>query len=59
MQIFQNLWERETRLSYVPLDLQCIYGCSDDGGENRDGEDGNEISGRGKRVDITWPLICR
>ena len=38
--------------------LQCIYGHSD-GGENGDGEEGSEISRRGKRVKISWPLVCR
>ena len=33
------------RMYHVPLDLQCIYGRSDEGAENRDGEEGNNISG--------------
>ena len=37
---------------HVPLALHCIYGCSDEGGENEDGEEGSEISGVGKRVEI-------
>ena len=32
---------------HVPLALQCIYGNSDEGGENGDGE----------RVEITWLLV--
>ena len=43
---------------HIPLALQCIYGCSE-GGENGDGEEGSEISGGGKRVEIAWPLLCR
>ena len=41
---------------HVPLPLQCIYGPE---AENGDGEDGSEISEGGKRVEITWPLVCR
>ena len=44
---------------HVPLALQCIYGDSDEGGENGNGEEGNEISGGRKRVEIAWPLECR
>ena len=29
--------------------VQCIYGCSDEGGEDGDGNDGSEISGGGER----------
>ena len=28
---------------HVPLGLQCIYGRSDEGGENEDGEEGREL----------------
>ena len=45
------------RVYYVPLALQCIYGCSDKGSENGDGEEGSEISGGGKKVEITWPFV--
>ena len=41
---------------HVPLAPQCIYERSDEGGENGDGEEGSEISGGGKRVEIAWPL---
>ena len=34
--------------------LQCIYGYSDEGGENGDGEEGSGISGGGKIVEIVW-----
>ena len=30
------------RVYHVPLDFQCIYGCSDEGGEYRDGEERRE-----------------
>ena len=43
----------------VPLALQCIYGWSDEGGENEDGEEGSEISGGGKRMEVAWPLVCK
>ena len=29
----------------VPLPFQCVYGCSDEGGEDRDGKEGSEIPG--------------
>ena len=32
----------EIGVNHVPLALQCIYGCSDEGGENRDGKKGRE-----------------
>ena len=44
---------------HVPLALQCTYGCSDESGENRDGKERSEIPVGGKRVEITWPLVCR
>ena len=44
---------------HVSLTLQCIYGHSDKGGKTGDVEEGNEISGEGKRVEIAWPLVCR
>ena len=37
---------------HVPLDLQCIYGRNDEGGESGDGEKGSEISRGGMRVEI-------
>ena len=40
----------------VPLALQSIYGRSDEGGENLDGEEESEILEGGKRVEIAWPL---
>ena len=44
---------------HVPLDFQCIYGCSNERGENGDEEEGNEMSGEGKRVEIVWYNVCR
>ena len=44
---------------HVPLAYQCINRYSDASGENGDGEEGNEISGGGKRVKIACPLVCR
>ena len=51
----------DTRLYHVLLVVQCVYGCSDErGGENRDEEeDWSEIYGRGERMEITWPCVCR
>ena len=56
--------DRGVRQGYImsfppPLAFQCIYGPSDEGGENGDGEEGSEISGRGKRVEIACPLVYR
>ena len=42
---------------HVPLALKYIIGCSDEGVENGDGEEGSEISRGGKRVDIPWLLF--
>ena len=42
---------------HVPLALQCIYECSDEGGENGDGKEGSEISGGRERVETAWPLV--
>ena len=49
----------ETKVYHVPLAFQCIYGCSDERGENGDGEEENEVFGGGERVQIAWPLVCR
>ena len=43
---------------HVPLPIQYIYGRSDEGGENGDGEEGSETSRGKKRVGIAWPLVC-
>ena len=44
---------------HVPLALQCIYGRSDEGGVNGDGEERNEISRGGKKLEIAWPIVYR
>ena len=44
---------------HVPLAFQCIYGRSDERGEDGNGKEESEIPGGGERVKITWPLICR
>ena len=44
---------------HIPLALQRIYGCRDEGGENKDKEEISYISGGGKIVEIAWPLVCR
>ena len=44
---------------HVPLALQCIFGRSDEGGENGDGEEGSEVSGGEKKVENDWLLVCR
>ena len=38
---------------HVPLAVQCIYGCSNEGGEQRDGKEGSEIHGRWEE----WRLL--
>ena len=38
---------------HIPSVFQCIYGCSDEGVEDRDGKEGNEIPGGWERMDIT------
>ena len=43
---------------HIPLAFQGIYGCSDERGENGDGEEGSKIS-NGEKVEIAWPLVCR
>ena len=44
---------------YVPLAFQCLNRYKDEGDENGDGEEGSEVSGRGERVEIALPLVCR
>ena len=45
---------------HVPLNFLCVYGCSDEIGENGDGVDGKDlIYGGEERVETTWPLVCR
>ena len=44
---------------YVLLAVQCIYGCSNEGGKDGDGKEGSEIPGGWKTAEIAWPLVCR
>ena len=37
---------------HVPLAVECIYGLSDEGGEDVDEKDGNELPGGWERVEI-------
>ena len=41
---------------HVPLDVQCIYGWSNEDG---DGKKGCELPGGWERMEIALPLICR
>ena len=34
---------------HIPLAVQCLYGCSDEGGEDEDGKERSEILGGGER----------
>ena len=49
----------ETGLYHVPLAFQCIYECSDERGEDGDGNKGSEIPVGHERVEIAWPLVSR
>ena len=44
---------------HIPLAAQSIYGRIDEGGEDRDGKEGSELTGGWERVEIAWPLVCR
>ena len=48
----------ETGVYHVPLAIQCIYGWSDEGGEDGNGKEGSEIPGGWERVEIAWPFGC-
>ena len=41
----------------VPLAVECIYGWSDEGGEDGDGKEGSEIPGEWEKMEIAWPLL--
>ena len=43
----------KTSLYYIPLALQCVYGCSDERDENRDGMDGSEALEEGRK----WRML--
>ena len=38
---------------HVPLAVQSIYGCSDEGGEDGDQKERSEIPGEEEKVEIT------
>ena len=40
------------RVYHVPLAVQCIYGWSNEGGEDGDGKEGSELPGGWERVEI-------
>ena len=44
---------------HVSLTIQCIYGWSDEGGEDGDGKEGSELPGGWERVEIVWPFVYR
>ena len=44
---------------HVSLAVQCIYGWSDEGGEDGDRNERSEIHGGEEKLDITCPLVCR
>ena len=44
---------------HVSLAVQCIYGWSDERGEDGNGKDGSELPGEWERVKIAWSLVCR
>ena len=44
---------------HVPLAVQCIYGGSNEGGEDGDGKEGSEHLGGWERVKVTWLLVFR
>ena len=48
-----------TGVYYVPLAFHCIYGLSNEGGEDEDVKEGSEILVGGEMVKIGWPLVCR
>ena len=46
-------------MHHVSLAIYCIYGWSDEGGEDGDRKEVSELSGEWERVEIAWPLVCR
>ena len=44
---------------HVPLAVQCIYGCSEEGGDDSDEKEGSEIPGGWERVEIPWLVVYR
>ena len=44
---------------HVSLAVQCIYGWSDEGGEDGDAKEKSELPGGWERVEIAWPIVCK
>ena len=44
---------------HVPLAFQCIYGSSDERGEDGEGKEVSEISEGRERVEITCSHVCK
>ena len=49
----------DSGVRHVPLAVQCIYGWSNEGGEDGDGKEGSELPGEWERVEIPCPLVYR
>ena len=43
---------------HVPMAVQCVYGWSDEGGENGDGQEGSELHGGWERVRLPGLLYA-
>ena len=43
---------------HISLAVHCIYGWSDEGGEDGDGKKGCELPGGLERMEIAWPLYA-
>ena len=43
---------------HVSLSVQCIYGWSDEEGEDGDGKEVSELPGGWVRMENAWPLVC-
>ena len=40
--VWDRKWGKTGVYHHVPLAFECIYGCSNGGGEDRDGKEGRE-----------------
>ena len=47
------------RVYHVPMDLQCIYERSDEGGENGDNEEGVRLQEEGREWRLPGLFLCR
>ena len=45
-------------MHHVPLAFQCIYGYSDERGENGDGKEGSDIPGGWERMEIDLRVMA-